>query len=508
MNKTMLNDLLHFNNIKAYQYLSVDIRLQYPLAKEIKSQNGLLLTEWIAFDSSSNETNWYVLYYYQAYWLCIVSRLNPKRPMLIDLSEAFPINERLHRAIHDLTKIPTKKAKDKRAWLNHGHFKMGILNPYSKSSRFAKLHYVFNKVSGEGVHEIPVGPVHAGIIEPGHFRFSIVGERILKLEDRLGYTHKGIHSLLINKSMSEAASLLGRVSGDTTVAYAYAFALACEKQLGFEIDAKTKCIRAILLERERLINHIGDIGAIINDTGFISLAMQFSILKEKLVRENKLLTHHRYMMDAISPQQYMTMWDKSIVHDLLNHLNDVKKQLFQLEQIYHDHHGLQDRLKTTGILTHTLAQSLGVLGIIAKASGIAIDARASCTLYPYSEIDFTPITAETGDVAARVYVRFRECLQSIDMIEQFLQLEFNNCTQALDIDQSSTEKISIMCVESWRGPICIAVQLHDTKVSWCHFHDPSWQNWPALSHAVMNNIVADFPLINKSFNLSYSGEDS
>ncbi len=147
------------------------------------------------------------------------------------------------------------------------------MNPNTISNRRTNTAYHFNKISGDGVHEVPVGPVHAGIIEPGHFRFSVVGERVLQLEERLGYTHKGIHQLLIGKSLSEASRLIGRVSGDSTVAYSYAFALACEQQLDSQIDMGTSIMRTVLLERERLINHIGDIGAIINDTGFASLAV-------------------------------------------------------------------------------------------------------------------------------------------------------------------------------------------------------------------------------------------
>lgn len=495
------------NNAGIYQHLVIDLAEQKIIAAHIKSHQGIFLTEWIALDDQSHETHWYVFYYYQSRWVCVQSSLNSKRPALVDLSDLFPVTHRLQRAIYDLTKVTTQKTKDRRPWLSHGYFITGALNPYTQSTRYAKTTYAFTKVSGNGVHEIPVGPVHASIIEPGHFRFSVVGERILKLEERLGYTHKGIHHLLIGKTMQEGAKLLGRVSGDATIAYTYAFAQACETQLKIKMDTHTQLMRAILLERERLINHIGDIGAIINDTGFASLATQFLILKEMLVRENATLTNHRYMMDVIIPAQAIARWDKKIIETSLNQLTTLAQQLSELQAICQQHHGLQDRLKTTGVVSQDTAQSLGLLGVSAKASNIAVDARNVDNCFSDTDINFIVVTEKTGDVAARVNVRFRECQQSIEMIKTFLAMISQSMIQKLStIQEQST--IGINCVEGWRGPICVAVQLKNGRIAWCHFHDPSWQNWLALEYAVLGNIVADFPLINKSFNLSYSGQDS
>lgn len=509
MKQTLLETLVKSkHHAGSYQYVSVEAAKQPAIAAQIKSHQGVLITEWIAPDEQSNETYWYVLYYCQLRWICVQSPLKQRRPAITDLSNVFPIANRLQRAIYDLTKIPTQQAKDKRPWLSHGHFISGTLNPHVKSHRYAKTSYPFIKVTGDGVHEIPVGPVHAGIIEPGHFHFSVVGERILKLEERLGYAHKGIHHLLLGKTIQEGAKLLGRVSGDTTVAYAYAFALACENQLGIEMDTDTQLMRAVLLERERLANHIGDIGAIINDTGFTSLATQFSILKETLLRENAVLTNHRYMMDTIVPSEAIAQWDKTVIETSSNQLAALAQQISELQDICHHHHGLQDRLKTTGTVSQDTAQSLGLLGVTAKASGIIMDIRAVNTHYPYTGINFTPIVEKTGDVAARVNVRFRECLQSIEILRQFLTMACQSSPQKPDTALKQPG-IGLGCAEGWRGAVCIAVQLDKNKrITWCHFHDPSWQNWLALEHAVIGNIVADFPLINKSFNLSYSGQDS
>lgn len=488
------------------QVVNTDIAEQVSYAEAIKLQHGVLLTQWVAEDLTSNTTQWYVLYHYKNHTLCLMSTLRGRRPFLIDLSEFFPVASRLQRAIHDLTKIKSKKMKDRRPWLNHGYFPIGVLNPHQTSKRYAKKSYPFGKISGDGVHEIPVGPVHAGVIEPGHFRFSVVGEHIIKLEERLGYTHKGIHSLLLNKSITDATKLIARVSGDSTVAYGYAFALACEQSLGFTPDRATQCMRAVLLERERLINHIGDIGAIVNDTGFVSLATQFSMLKEKLVRENEKLTGHRYMMDSITACQELPLWSETVMAKIKQQLTMLRADILELMRICERHHGLQDRVKTTGILDYDTACSLGVIGFLAKASGISIDSRTASNIYPYSDIDFMPVTAKTGDVGARMHVRFEEALQSIGLIEQFLLMSktYSSSKKQAQVDAN---RIAIACVEGWRGTVVIALKLQEAKVMWCHFHDPSWQNWQALSYAVMNNIVADFPLINKSFNLSYSAVD-
>jgi len=486
-------------------HLSVAISEQQAIAEYIKAHQGVLITEWVALENT-NKTYWTILYYYQSHWICVSSPLNPKRPSIIDLSVVFPVCNRLQRALYDLTKITTKHAQDKRPWLSHGYFKTGVLNSNAASSRHADTTYHFNKVSGDGVHEVPVGPVHAGIIEPGHFRFSVVGERVLKLEERLGYTHKGIHQLLIGKSLLEASRLMGRVSGDSTVAYSYAFALACEQQLACPIDANTCIMRTVLLERERLINHIGDIGAIVNDTGFASLASQFSILKETLVRENAALTGHRYMMDIIVPNQPLEKWDHPTIKALLSQLDITLTELATLQSLCRRHHGLQDRLKTTGIVTQETALSLGLLGVAAKASGLALDVRSSQRKALYADIHFTPITETTGDVAARVAVRFQEAKQSIEIIKSLLTKP-----QTPDVNSNNTIKspLGVGCVEGWRGPVSVVLTLtSDHHIAWCHFHDPSWQNWLALEHAVIGNIIADFPLINKSFNLSYSGQDS
>ena len=488
---------------KFIHFLEVEITLQVEIASLIKKNQGVLLTEWISPDISEKITYWSTLYLVPQEGLyCVQTVLHKKRPVILDLSPYFPVCQRLQRSIFELTRIPTKGATDRRLWLNHGYFPIGILNKNNRLKSTTGLSYSFKKVAGEGVHEIPVGPVHAGIIEPGHFRFSVVGERILKLEERLGYTHKGIHQLLKNKSLDEARKLIGRISGDSTVAYSIAFAKACEHARSDTPSPKIMTERMLCLERERLCHHIGDIGAIINDAGLPSLQSFFHCLKEQLLRHNEQYLGHRYQMDCVEPFSPKVLFSDSHLKLMETELHAIEKALPSLHEMLKNHVGLQDRLQGTGIISQEQANHLGLLGVAAKASGIDLDSRR---LFPEVEHEsyITPCSELSGDVAARVAIRFKESVESIHVMQACIQNAAKYPERA-----RTHHNMGIGMVEGWRGPIVVILSVHNDKIAWCHFHDPSWQNWLAVEYAVHNNIVADFPLINKSFNLSYSGHDS
>lgn len=476
---------------------------QINIAATMKLEQGILLTEWVAPDNDSDASIWYTLYLLPKKGLCCVqSPLDPNVPCLRDLSEYFPVTNRLQRSIYDLTGIPTKDSLDNRPWLNHGNFSAGKLKPSNE--------YSFKKVAGQGVHEIAVGPVHAGIIEPGHFRFSVVGERVLKLEERFGYAHKGIHQLLKKSSLEQAAKIMGRISGDSTVGFAWAFAMACEHAAGFHADARILLQRGVLLERERIINHLNDIGAIVNDAGMPSLQASFHLLKEQCLRQNARYFQHRYLMDNLTPFSANMTLPIETIPTMLLELASLKTEVATLQEICDTQHGLQDRLQTTGILSTEQAQQLGVLGMTAKASGIDLDIRRLLHYPPYFPDSISICQTTAGDVAARVAVRFKEIFESIGLIQTLLcQLQDTTIedTTLPYSDSVNANGIGFGCVEAWRGTVIVIVSLKNSVIDWCHFHDPSWQNWLAVEYAVMNNIVADFPLINKSFNLSYSGVD-
>ncbi|HEX5337539.1 MAG TPA: Ni,Fe-hydrogenase III large subunit, partial [Gallionella sp.] len=368
--------------------------------------------------------------------------------------------------------------------------------------------YPFVQVEGQGVHEIPVGPVHAGIIEPGHFRFSIVGEKVLRLEERLGYTHKGIEKRFESMTLQQGAKLAGRVSGDSSVAYAWAYAMAAESIADVTPSSRALWLRALLLERERVANHLGDLGYLGNDVALSFGFAQFWILKEQVLRNNAALFGHRYLMDKIVPggvTVHLNAEGKRVIEQecaMLEH------EVRVLRSIYEEHAGVQDRFIGAGKVEPKLAAELGLCGLAGRASSQAWDARVQFPCAPYNKLDVRMATYRNGDVAARVIVRFDELFESLRLQREILaNLIYEDEATAL-IEKLPAHGFGIGMVEGWRGEVMVAMQTDAAgNLARVHPHDPSWQNWPVLEHAIMGNIVPDFPLINKSFNLSYSGQD-
>jgi Ni,Fe-hydrogenase III large subunit len=431
---------------------------------------------------------------------------------LPDISDHFAPAARMQRAAHDLTGVDIAGHRDSRPWLRHGawaetayplHREFDV----GRDGTTQADCYAFVPVTGEGVHEIPVGPVHAGIIEPGHFRFHVVGERVLRLEERLGYVHKGIEKRFEAMSLPDGARLAGRVSGDSTAAYAWAYAMAVENVSGTEVPTRGLWLRALLLERERIANHLGDLGYLGNDAGFAFGLSQFSRLKEDVLRLNAALFGHRYLMDVVTPGGVTRDVDAAAIAQLRVQNSVVAKEVADLRRIYDEHPGVQDRFIRTGIVTPELADRLGLCGLAGRASGIALDARVQFAHAPYDLLAVRPAFHRGGDVAARVHVRFDEVAESLRLIDAVLDgLPAGDHCVALAPAAEGGSGIGL--VEGWRGEILVALQVGPNgTIRRLHPHDPSWQNWPVLEHAVIGNIVPDFPLINKSFNLSYSGHD-
>lgn len=437
--------------------------------------------------------------------------LAPDRPAYPDISRFFPAAIRMQRAARDLVGIEAEEAGDNRPWLRHGawpadYFPLRLENTGQERFEPQPDAYPFVSVEGDGVHEIAVGPVHAGTIEPGHFRFSVVGEKVLRLEERLGYTHKGIERRFMGMDMDEGARLAGRVSGDSTVAYAWAYAMAAEALTGAAVPARAAWLRALLLERERVANHLGDLGALGNDAAFGFALAQFSRLREDWLRLNGECFGHRLLMDCVLPGGVACDADADACAKLRRQVTAIAREVAELKDIYDEHAGLQDRLVTTGRVTPELAARLGLTGLAGRASGQAADLRADFPWPPYDGLALTACTHRNGDVAARVAMRFEECFASLRMIDALVAgLPGGPVREPVF---AGREGVGAGCVEGWRGEIFVALETNaQGRIARCHCHDPSWQNWPVLEHAIIGNIVADFPLINKSFNLSYSGQD-
>jgi Ni,Fe-hydrogenase III large subunit len=413
---------------------------------------------------------------------------------------------RLERAIHSLFGLNAEGSPDTRPWLDLGFW--DIAHPLATDTSAPDLApYTFLPAEGEGLHQIPVGPVHAGIIEPGHFRFTANGEHVVRLEQRLGYVHKGIEKLMQGATLESAAKLAGRTSGDSTVAYAYAFALAAEAALAVKTPPRAAYLRALMAELERLANHFGDIAAICNDATFIVMHAQCGILRERVLRAAQACFGHRLMMDAIVPGGIACDIAPDGPVALRALLAEVRKVFPALLELYDSTASLQDRTVTTGIVKPQYALQFGAGGYVGRASGRDFDARRAFAYAPYHELSFDVPTRDAGDVDARVWIRIEEAEQSLRLIEQILdQLPAGEIRAAFPATGEVCEGIAL--TEAFRGDVLVWLRLDsEARVSRCHLRDASWFQWPLLETAIDGNIVADFPLCNKSFNCSYSGHD-
>ena len=436
-----------------------------------------------------------------------------------DLGDLFPTAVRLQRAMADLSGQQAEGAADRRPWLDHGLWapgaaplQPGVMGPPAAPGTLP-ADYAFVRVEGEGVHEIAVGPVHAGIIEPGHFRFSVVGEKVLRLEQHLGYVHKGIERRFTELAPLQAHRLAGRVSGDSTVAYAWAYCMALESAWRTDVPPRAVALRALLLERERVANHLGDLGALGNDAALSFGLSQFSRLREDWQRLSAEAFGHRLLMDAVVPGGVAVDLSPTLAARLRRQCDTVAQQVQRLRAVYDDHAGLQDRFAGTGQVSPALAAQLGLIGLAGRASGQAFDLRCDHRWAPYDGLQVHKAGRLQGDVAARVALRFDELFESLRLIDRLCAElpggawhEPPSPPVAPGLPASPLRGAG--WVEGWRGEVFVALEFDaDGRIARCHPHDPSWQNWPVLEHAVIGNIVPDFPLINKSFNLSYSGHD-
>jgi Ni,Fe-hydrogenase III large subunit len=413
---------------------------------------------------------------------------------------------RLERAIHDLFGLKPAGSPDTRPWLDLGFW--DVAHPLGQAVPvLPRAPYAFLPAEGEALHQVAVGPVHAGIIEPGHFRFTAAGEHIVRLEQRLGYVHKGIEKLMQGATLEKAARLAGRTSGDSTVAYAYAFALAVEAALQIAAPPRAAYLRALMAELERLANHFGDIGAICNDASFALMHAQCGILRERTLRAAQTCFGHRLMMDAIVPGGVMRDLAEEGTAALRALSGEIRRIFPRLVAIYDNTASLQDRTVTTGIVTAEYARRFGAGGYVGRASARDFDARRALRYAPYDRLAFDVPVLTAGDVDARVRIRISEVEQSLSLVEQILdQLPRGDIRIPVDVPSKAGEGIAL--VEAFRGDVLVALRLDaDGRVARCHLRDASWFQWPLLETAIEGNIIADFPICNKSFNCSYSGHD-
>jgi Ni,Fe-hydrogenase III large subunit len=420
---------------------------------------------------------------------------------------AHPPAIRLERAIADLFGYHAIGAPDQRPWLDHGRWPIGAPLGAAPPNHAPAAPYAFLAAEGPGLHQIPVGPVHAGIIEPGHFRFHASGETVVRLEARLGYVHKGVNALMRGATLERGALLAARISGDSTVAYQFAFARAAEAALGIEAPARARWLRAALAELERLANHLGDIGAICNDASFSLMHAHCGILRERVLRACGGAFGHRLMMDTIVPGGAAVDLGPSGREAIRALLANIREALPRLVTLYDNTASLQDRTVRTGVLRTALAFEYGCGGYVGRASGRDFDVRRALPYAPYDELSFEVPRLTQGDVNARVWIRIREVEQSLKILDQICDRLPTGPVRA-EIVANGRECEGYAMVEGFRGDVFVALRLApDGLIANAHLRDPSWFQWPLLEAAIEGNIVADFPLCNKSFNCSYSGHD-
>jgi Ni,Fe-hydrogenase III large subunit len=413
---------------------------------------------------------------------------------------------RLERSINDLFGLSAEGSPDARPWLDHNRW--GIRFPLGDriDALPTAAPYRFLAAEGDGLHQIPVGPVHAGIIEPGHFRFTASGETVVRLEQRLGYVHKGIDGLMTGASLARGVQLAGRASGDSTVAYAYTFSRAAEAALELAVPDRAIFLRALLAELERLANHLGDIGAICNDASFALMHAHCAVLRESVLRAAGVAFGHRLMRDIIVPGGVARDISNIGAETIQAALDNIRLRFPALVELYDNTASLQDRTVDTGMLNPTLASQYAAGGYVGRASGRSFDARRSLAYPPYGSLRFDVPVLNEGDVNARVWIRMREVEQSLALIDQILgQLPEGPINTR--VVQRSEPREGMAIVEGFRGDVLFWLRLRDGLIERCHMRDPSWFQWPLLEAVIENNIVADFPLCNKSFNCSYSGHD-
>ncbi len=440
-----------------------------------------------------------------------LDRGRPAVPSLARLS--FPAG-RFEREMHDLYGVVPEDHPLPRRLVRHFHWPRGWhpmlagagapLGPWPDASGDTDGPYPFRTVEGPGVYEIPVGPVHAGMIGPGHFRFSVAGETILNLKARLWFTHRGIEKLFSGRDPSDAVALAARVSGDTTIGHTLAFCLAVEDALGLAVPEPQQRLRAVLLELERLYNHVADIGALCNDVGHGILNAHALRIRERLLRVNDTVTGHRLLRGAIRP-------GGTTVRALPDpgELAAIGADTAEVVALALGHSVVRDRFAGTAVLTARQASDLGTLGYVARASGLDTDARRD---HPLPGIEF-PGTARRqpgGDVLARFTTRAEEIRPAIDFITDAVRRldGYLGAAPASPVSLPGGPRSGIGIAEGWRGTIVHRVELGGGgRLSRVKIADPSFFNWPALPVAMADTIVPDFPLANKSFNLSYPGND-
>ncbi|MBW6493700.1 MAG: NADH-quinone oxidoreductase subunit C [Burkholderiaceae bacterium] len=436
-------------------------------------------------------------------------------PVVASHTTSYPGADRPERHTRDLLGIVFSGHPDARRWTRHQAWPettFPLRHDFPTAGQPpeqtpADHEYSFLAALGSGVYEIPVGPIHAGIIEPGHFRFQAVGETVLRLEEHLGYTHKGIEKIAEGRDAAGLGRLAGRISGDSTVAHTWAACMAMERAASLEVPPRALWLRALMCERERVANHLGDMGGMLNDIAFAFGFYQFTRLRELWQRVSREAFGHRFMMDCIVPGGVAADLDQRFVEIMRDEARALRKQIERLMAVINDLPSVADRVRGTGVLSPEIATAFGCVGYVGRASGVDFDVRRNAPYAPYDKLTVEVPLHHYGDVNARARTRIEEIAVSLDLIEALLT---GLPGEAVRIDWTcpAVGAEGLGLIEGWRGEILSFVRFGtDGRIARFFPRDPSWTTWPALELLIHDNIVPDFPVCNKSVNGSYSGHD-
>jgi len=445
-------------------------------------------------------------------FLILSSRVAAEDPHFRSLSAEFPALNWQEREMQDWFGIKLDGHPNPRRVALHDNWP--AVNPLRKDFSvdtilppFEGERHIYRPAVGEGVFQVPVGPVHAGIIEPGHFSFAVAGEPILYLQLRMFYTHKGTEKLFEGLPIPKAVFLAESISGDSSFSHGTAFCQAVERACEIEVPTLALRMRCVLLEMERIYNHIADVGAIATDVGFVIANSHAGRLRERMLAINEQMTGNRLLRGMVCIGGVRRKWHASQATLWSKSIREIEAEFRLLVSLIHSSDSTRDRLETTGFLSPDKAQDLGIVGVGGRASGIARDVRRDHPYAAYSQFEIKVPCYEAGDVWHRMQVRIDEVYESVRIILEALGDE-NHGEINSPLRELPAGRCALAAVEGWRGEIIHWIRTGpNNSLERCKIKDPSLNNWPAVVEAVQGNIIADFPVINKSFNLSYSGTD-
>ena len=505
----------HVRDIPVLSMSKTDLPAVAQHIHRASSLQGTLSLQW-AVDLRPWQAAYRVYYLFMlngGLWLILQTDLAGEDRLFPSITPRIHAAKWYEREIRDMFGLIPDGHPDLRRLVRHEHWPKGT-HPLKKDFTWNHMmgrqdgEYRFRQIEGEGVFEVPVGPIHAGIIEPGHFRFSVAGEPIMQLEVRHFWKHRGIEKLFENLTWTEGVALAERVSGDTSFGHSLCYCQAVESLLGVEVSERAKYLRTLFLELERLHNHIGDVGAICNDAAYALALAHCGRMKEQIMQMNDSLTGSRFLRGVNRVSGVSVDLSQDQLAMVAQNLKAIDEDFAELSRIIFNNASLTDRLETTGILKERTARDHGVMGVVGRASNINRDVRRDRAFAAYGRLQFKVPIYRYGDVRARMRVRIDEIHESIKLIRQALEnLPAGQIVNAtLPVPRPGDWALS--AVEGWRGEILYFVMAGDDgKIHRCKVRDPSFVIWPAIQFAVLGNIVPDFPLINKSFNLSYAGSD-